>query len=230
VKLLDPVVVAPIVVALALASTAHAHPRVGALNTNAFDLSGALDREVAHVPTALELVVGGGYTQGAGGAGAAGDVQDVTGAGGGIELGVGARLSPGFGAGLYGTLARFQRGDAIGEGGRAHAATIGLQATWHARTARSLGPWVSLGAGWRALRLAPQDGPTSSVHGVEVVRLRLGMDYRFSRRLAITPALGASMTVFVAEGTAMTDLMSLQGNRVSVYAFTGVLGRFDLGG
>lgn len=220
-----------VVVVLAYTVSVEASPGVGSLNTNAFDLSGALDREVAPTPRAVEVVVGGGYTQGAGGAGGVGDVEDLTGAGGGIELGIGARLSPRFAVGVYGTLARFQRGDAIAEGSRAYAATAGLQMTWHGRTARSLDPWISLGAGWRELRLSPRDMPASTVHGVELVRLQLGLDYRFSRRLAVSPVIGGSVAMFLAENIAtMEGFTSIHGNRVNVYGFTGVLGRFDVGG
>jgi hypothetical protein len=219
-----------LVSAIGGAAAAHARPGPGSLNSDAFDLSGALDRDVAPTPFSLEVVVGGGYTQGVGGAGASGSVEELTGPGGGLELQVGTRLTPELSLGLYATLARFQHGDAIAEGTHAHAATAGVQATWHSRERRSLDPWIGVGLGWRALRLGPMDAPASSLHGAEL-RVQLGIDYRFSRRLAISPVIGASLAMFLAEtSTATTGLAAVADHRINFYGFTGVLGRFDVGG
>ena len=215
---------------LTFSALAHATPGVGSFNTDAFNLSGALDRELPAVGTAVEAVVGGGYMQGAGGAGDIGSVEDVTGAGGGLELQVGARVLPWLAVGVYGTLARFSRGDELAEGTRVRAATAGVQAVWHTRPSRSLDPWISLGAGWRGLWLTPSGESASSLQGVELARVQLGIDYRFTRWLAIAPVIGASVTMFLAQNTAATeDLMSLDDNRVNFYGFTGVVGRFDVG-
>jgi hypothetical protein len=202
----------------------------GALNPDAFNLSGALDREVAPTRTSLEIAVGGGYTQGVGGAGSAGQLEDITGAGGTAEVQLGLRVTPTFSIGAYGTLARFQPGDAMTTGGRAHAATAGLQAIWHARESRSLDPWISVGAGWRGLWLSPKDAASSSAYGAELVRVQLGVDYRISPSVAITPVIGASASVFVVEGGPMTDLSSIDDKELNLYGFTGLLGRFDIGG
>jgi hypothetical protein len=211
-----------------VATTAMANPRPGSLNSDAFDLSGALDRDIAPTPRALEVVVGGGYTQGAGDAGGAGSVEELTGPGGGLEIQVGTRLVPQFSLALYGTIARFKHGDSIADGTRAHAATAGVQAAWHSREARALDPWVGVGLGWRELRLATMDAPASSLHGAEL-RIQLGIDYRFTRRLAIAPVIGASLAMFLAETTA-SGLTAVRNHGINFYGFTGVLGRFDLGG
>src|SRR4051812_37588866 len=100
----------PFVLAGVVAGGVSAHADPESFNPNAFDLSGALDRDVAPTQRSLEIAVGGGYTQGTGGAGVAGSVQDVTGPGGTLEVQVGLRASPGFSFGAYGTLARFERG------------------------------------------------------------------------------------------------------------------------
>jgi len=207
---------------------AHADP--GAFNPDAFDLSGALDRDVAPTGRALEIAVGGGYTQGAGGAGAAGSIEDVTGAGGNVELQVGVRIRPSFTLGAYGTLARFDAGDMLPEG-RAWGATGGVQARWNAREDRSIDPWISVGAGWRGLWLSPSSGGSSSAHGVELLRVQLGVDYRISPSFAITPVVGASASTFLVEDGPLSDgLTRVRDNQLDVYGFTGVLGRFDIGG
>jgi hypothetical protein len=221
----------PAVLASVFAGGAPAHADPEALNADAFDLSGALDRDVAPTRRALEIAVGAGYTQGVGGAGGAGSVEDVTGPGGGIELQVGVRWSPRFSIGMYGTLARFRHGDAIAEGSRAHSATAGVQAVWHSRESRSLDPWISVGIGWRGLWLAPKDAMASSVHGVELVRLQVGIDYRIAPWLAISPVVGASASLLLFEdGATGSELTAVHDNRLNLYGFTGILGRFDLGG
>jgi len=221
----------PFVLAGVVAGRAPAQADTESFNPNAFDLSGALDREVAPAPRGLELAVGGGYTQGVGGAGAAGRVEDVTGAGSSLELDAGLRVSPRVSLGVYGTLARFERGDAMALGSRARGATAGIQAAWHARPSRSLAPWVSVGAGWRGLWLTPKDAAASAVHGLEVLRVQLGVDYRITPGLAVTPVVGAGASVFLVEDAAMPgELTGVHDRQLTVYGFTGVLGRFDLGG
>jgi hypothetical protein len=208
-----------------------AHADIGSLNTDAFNLSGALDREVAPTQTAFEVALGGGYTQGVGGAGSVGTVQDATGPGGNLELQLGLRAVPQLTLGLYGTLARFRHGEVFMDGSRVHGATAGIQAVWHARTSRSVDPWIGLGAGWRGLWFTPKDATSSSVHGIDLVRLQLGIDYRFTHWFAIAPIVGVSASLFVREGADMaTELTKVRDNRLNVYGFTGVLGRFDIGG
>lgn len=220
----------PVVLAGLVVSGVSAHADIESLNTHAFDLSGALDREVAPTQRAPEIAVGGGYTQGVGGAGAAGSVEDVTGPGGSIEVQVGLRARPRFSLGVYGTLARFQHGVAMADGSRAHAATAGIQAVWHSRQARSLDPWISAGAGWRGLWLAPNGAAASSVHGIELVRVQLGVDYRITPGLAITPVVGASASMFLVESDAMASgFTAVHDHRLNLYGFTGLLGRFDIG-
>ena len=219
----------PVVLASGIAHGV-AHADVGALNADAFDLSGALDRDVPPTRTSLEVAFGAGYTQGVGGAGTAGNVEDLTGPGGSLELQVGFRATPRFSLGVYGTAARFRHGDLFADGSRVHGATAGVHAVWHSRAARSLDPWVSIGVGWRGLFFTPRDAAASSVHGIEIFRLQLGIDYRFSPQLAIAPVIGASASVFLREGDAMaTELTEVRDNRINLYGYTGVLGRFDIG-
>jgi hypothetical protein len=222
--------IAPVVLASVIASGGAAHADPDAFNPNAFDLSGALDRDVAPPHRALEIAVGGGYTQGVGGAGGVGAVQDVSGPGGGVEVQLGVRVSPRFSVGLYGTLARFRHGDATADGSQAHGATAGVQAAWHARPARALDPWISVGTGGRGLWLTPKDTASTTAYGLEVVRVQLGIDYRITPGLAISPVIGASASVFVVEGNPMAPgLTTIHDNRLNLYGYTGLAGRFDLG-
>lgn len=214
--------------AIAFAGAAHADS--GSLNPDAFDLSGAIDRPVPPTRGPFEVVVAGGYTQGAGGAGMIGNIEDVAGPGGTLELQLGYRVGSRLGAGVYGAVARFRHGDAISDGSRAYGATAGVQAVWHTSDTRSIDPWVSVGTGWRGLWINRAGAPASSMQGIELLRLQLGIDYRLSPRLAVAPVISASLSIFLVENAAMpADFTPVQDKRLNLYGFAGFLGRFDLG-
>jgi hypothetical protein len=219
-------VVVAAVTSVATSGTVHADPE--SFNPNALDLS-RLDQAVAPVGHAIELAVGGGYTQGVGGAGDIGAVEDLTGPGGNVEVDLGVRLTPQLAVGGYGTLARFRHGDAMLDGSQAWGATAGVQAAWHIRPDRSVDPWISVGTGWRGLWLTQQGAASTNAQGLEVVRAQLGLDYRASRGFAISPVIGASASVFLTENIPMTsDLSQIHDNRLNLYVFSGLMGRFDL--
>jgi hypothetical protein len=214
--------------AIAAAGDARADPE--SLNPDAFDLSGAIDRPVPATRGPFEIVVAGGYTQGAGGAGLIGNIEDVAGPGGTVELQLGYRASSRFAAGVYGAIARFRHGDAIGDGSRAYGATAGVQAVWHTSNTRSVDPWASVGIGWRGLWIDRIGAPASSMQGIELLRLQLGIDYRLSPRLAVAPVISASLSIFLVENATMPDdFTPVQDKRLNLYGFAGLLGRFDLG-
>jgi hypothetical protein len=159
-----------------------------------------------------------------------GNIEDVAGPGGTVELQLGYRASPRFSAGVYGAVAWFRHGDAIGDGSRAYGAIAGIQAVWHTSETRSIDPWVSVGAGWRGLWINRIGAPASSMQGIELLRLQLGIDYRVSPRLAVAPVISASLSMFLVENAAMPDdFTAVQDKRLNLYGFAGVLGRFDLG-
>src|SRR5262249_29968512 len=125
--------------AIAFAGDASADSE--SLNPDAFDLSGAIDRPVPPTLGPLEIGLAAGYTQGAGGAGMIGTIEHVAGPGGPVELQLGSRVTPRLSAGVYGAVAWFRHGDAIGDGSRAYGATAGVQAVWHTSQTRSVDPW-----------------------------------------------------------------------------------------
>jgi len=61
--------------------------------------------------------------------------------------------------------------------------------------------------------------------------LQLGVDFRITPAIAITPVIGASASMFLVDDAAMeSSFTAVQDHRLNLYGFTGVLGRFDLGG
>lgn len=221
------VALASAVVLACVTGRAEADPE--SFNPDSLDLS-VLDRAVAPTGRALEIAFGGGYTQGVGGAGAASPLEDTTGPGGNVEVQVGMRVSERLAIGVYGTLARYRHGELLADGNQAYGATAGVQAAWHLRPARSVDPWISLGAGWRGLWLTEHGQSQVTAFGIEVARLQLGIDYRITPALAVAPVVGASTSVFVEQHTgAMDQFSAVHDNRLNLYVFGGVLGRFDLG-
>ena len=221
--------VAVLVAGAFAARAAHADPE--SLNPDAFDLSGAIDRPVAPTHGPFEVVIAGGYTQGAGGAGMIGNIEDVAGPGGTVELQLGYRLSPRFSAGAYGAVARFRHGDAIGDGSRAYGASAGVQAAWHSKDTRSVDPWISVGAGWRGLWIERAGMERSSTQGIELVRVQLGIDYRLSSWFAVSPVIAVSLSTFLVENAVLPDVFTaIMDKKLNLYGFAGCLGRFDLGG
>jgi hypothetical protein len=211
------------------AGAAHADPE--SLNPDAFDLSGAIDRPMPPTQATFEVALGGGYTQGAGGAGVIGNIEDVAGPGATVEVQLGYRTSSRFSAGLYGSIARFRHGGATADGSRAYGATGGIQAVWHSADTHSIDPWISLGAGWRGLWIDRAGAQPSSMQGIELVRIQLGIDYRLSSRFAVSPVIAASLSTFLVENSVMPDDFTMVSDkRLNLYGFAGCLGRFDIGG
>lgn len=213
------------VVSLLVPALAHAEPESP-------DANAGFDHPVAPVKNAFEIAVGTGYTQGGGKLGGAlGNLEDISGPGAAVELDLGYRIIPQLTVGAYGTFAKYQHGDLLDSNTDVLGATAGLRAAWHVRPDTSIDPWVSLGSGWRGLWLNPSSGKVTSLQGLELARLQVGVDYRISKDIAITPVIGGSISTFVSQDTPMTtDFTEIQDKKVNFTGFAGLSGQFDLGG
>jgi hypothetical protein len=196
------------------------------------EVSAGFDHEVPAVQHAFEIGVATGYTQGGGKLGGnMGNLEDLAGPGGAVEVDLGYRILPQLSVGAYGTFSTYQKGDNLVSSTDVLGATAGVQAAWHFRPDRSVDPWVSLGTGWKALWLNPPTGKVTSLQGLELARLQIGADYRVSKDIAIAPVIGGSLSLFVSQDSAMTtDLTEIQDKKVNFTGFAGLAGRFDLGG
>lgn len=194
--------------------------------------SSGVDHEVAAVKRAFEVSIGAGYAQGAGNTGGdMADLQDLTGPGGAVELDVGYRVIPNLTLGAYGTLALHDNGDSLANDTTVTGATAGVQAAWHFRPDRSIDPWIRLGTGWKGLWLSPDQGKTTSLQGLELARLQVGVDYRITPDIAIAPVVGGSLGMFVSQDSPMTDeYTEIADKEVNFTGFAGIAGTFDLGG
>jgi hypothetical protein len=189
------------------------------------------DHPVPAVKNAVEIGVAVGYTQGGGKLGGGmGNLEDVSHQGGTVELSLGYRILPQLSVGAYGSFAQYSRGDAIDSNTDVLGATAGIQTAWHIRPARSVDPWLSFGAGWKSLWFSPSNGSTTSLQGIELARLQLGVDYRLSKDIAIAPVIGGSISTFVSQDMTMANQTEINDKKVSLTGFAGLSGRFDLGG
>jgi hypothetical protein len=178
---------------------------------------------------ALELTIGTGYAQGVGDIGAQQPaLSDVGTAGGAVQLGAGYRLTPNLTLGVYGSGGMFGRGDKVDTSANVYTATAGFEAGWHFRPDQQLDPWVSLGSGWRGYWVSADQG-TTTLHGLELAKLQVGLDYRLTQGVAISPVLGADLSTFLTEKVAGANAYQNVSNpNVNAFFFAGVQGRFDI--
>jgi hypothetical protein len=192
--------------------------------------SEARSRDLPAAKNSVELTVGTGYAQGFGDV-ASGQptLQDVSTAGGAVQLGAGYRLIPELTLGVYGTGAAFGRGDQVDSSANVYSATAGIQADWHfLPAAHVLDPWVSLGTGWRGHWVHSNQSETS-MHGWEIAKLELGVDYRIAPAVSISPVVGADLSTFFTQSTPQSNgYQNLSNPNVNTFVFAGVLGRFDI--
>ena len=207
-------------------------PAIAAAQPESPDTTTGFDHAVPSVKNAFEIGVATGYTQGGGKLGGnMGSLEDLSGPGGAVEVDLGYRILPQLSLGAYGTFAKYQKGDNVANDTDVLGATAGLQAVLHARPDRSVDPWVSLGTGWKGLWLNPSSGKVTSLQGLELARLQLGVDYRVSKDVAIAPVIGGSLSMFISQDSDMTaDLTEITDKKVNFTGFAGLSGRFDLGG
>jgi len=215
--------------ALLIPTLANAQPEPP---LEALQSSGDFDHAVGAPRNALELGVAAGYSQGGGNLGGGmRKLEDIAGPGGAVELDVGYRLTPNLSLGAYGTFAKYATGDYVDDSNDVFGATAGIQAALHFRPARSVDPWVSLATGWKGLWIDPSAGKATSLQGLELARVQLGVDYRISKDVAIAPVIGGSVGMFVSQDSAMTnDYTEISDKEVNFTGFAGVAGRFDVGG
>ena len=190
----------------------------------------SVTHEVAPIRNALEIAVGGAYMQNAGDIGDGMNAHGLSRAGGGAEVQIGYRLTPNLTVGGYGTLSSFTTGrDVAPTTDLVIGSNIGAKADWHFRPSTSVDPWISVGVGWRGLWLGNDAGTETKLQGMDLARVQLGVDYRFTDSFALTPYLGVAASTFFQKADMTTDgYEGISGKGVN-WSFTGgLLARFDV--
>jgi len=186
--------------------------------------------DLAPVSNALELTIGTGYAQGFGEIGTnQPKLTDVGQPGGAVQLGVGYRLIPSLTLGVYGSGATFSRADRVDGSTNLYSSTAGVQADWHfLPSSHEIDPWISLGTGWRGYWIHNDVG-TTSLHGLELAKLQVGVDYRVAKTISISPLIGADMSMFLTQASPTSPTFSnVSDPKVNTFLFAGLMGRFDV--
>ena len=182
------------------------------------------------VKNAVELTVGTGYEQGFGKfSSKMPSLTDVGAGGGAVQVGVGYRIIPQLSLGLYASGAAFGQGDQVASSANLYSAAAGVQVDWHILPGgHALDPWISLGSGWRGYWIH-ENGATTSLQGMELAKLQLGVDYRLTRDVSISPVLGVDLSTFLTEGTpGANGFYNVASPEVNTFFFAGLMGRFDI--
>jgi hypothetical protein len=186
---------------------------------------------------AVELTLATGYTQSLGGDVTSGAVQpsELGSAGGELRASVGYRILPELAVAVYGSAAMFQRGQLSDRSMDLRAASAGVEVAWHLLPrGEQLDPWISLGTGWRGYWVSSDVGSggvlgrsSTSLQGLQMGKLQIGVDYRIAPAIAISPVVGADLSAFMWETSAdRAGVTSVA--QTSTFVFVGLLGRFDL--
>jgi hypothetical protein len=188
------------------------------------------EASLAPVKNAVELTVGSGYEQ-AFGKIASGQptLTDLGQAGGAIQIGVGYRVIPRLTLGLYGSGAMFSRGDQVDPSADLYSAAAGFQADWHFLPGGyALDPWISLGSGWRGYWVSANN-ETTSIQGMEIAKLQVGVDYRIVQSVSVSPVVGVDLSSFFTQSTPETNrFTNITNPEVNTFVFAGMMGRFDI--
>ncbi len=155
--------------------------------------------------------------------------QRTAGFGGTIELDAGWRLSAPLALGVFGFGTQLSQTPAAPWSADVYEAGAGVAATWHIRpSATDYDPWIAIGSGWRAQWLAYLSDSTTTQHGVEMLRARVGVDLRASPSVALSPVLGASLSTFLVEEVQGGAWRAISSPAVNTFVFAGVRATVDL--
>jgi len=204
-----------------------ATPVAFAQQTTASDESVEVSRgQVAAPRNAFEVGVEGGYTQPFGEVNPVRKVSDIANAGGAIGLLLGWRINPRWSVGVTGQYNQNTPDTDLPADTSVFGVSAGLLATFHMMPYGVVDPYASLGTGYRGLFMsAVQTEPDVNLHGWQIARLLLGLDFRTSSDIAVGPVVGADVNTFLA-----TDNKSVTDPGVNTFIFAGANARFDIGG
>lgn len=176
----------------------------------------------------FELSIGAGFGHGVGPVGArVPTLQSEGKSGGTILVDAGWRIDPRWMVGAYGEGSLFQSGN-LATSSNAKSVAAGLQAQFHIIPGGRYDPWVGVGFGWRGYWADREDG-THILQGLDLGRLRLGLDYRMTSTLAMGPVFGITLTEFLSERRAGGQgYFDVRDRKLNTFVFGGLAGRFNL--
>ncbi len=175
----------------------------------------------------LELSLGFGYGRGLGPVGAGvPTMQGFSRGGGTAVLDLGWRVNGRWMAGTYGEFGLFEANESDTTSSR--SAALGIQGQFHVMPERRYDPWIGLGFGWRGY-WADRHSGKYKLQGLDLVRVRVGVDSRVSQTLAIGPVVGMTVTQFLsASPGGSRGYSDVTDRKINTFFFGGLAGRFSL--
>jgi len=220
---------------LTIGSAAYAQeplaPRTSSEETSG-DTGNAKQVQMLAPKRAFEVGVNGGYGQALGQLGDYLPLRDAVINGGAAGLSLGLRYSPHWSVEGTGQYQELMTG-ITQDGGHTtvRGVTMGIQGTYHFLPFRLVDPYASLGTGYRMTWIVPPGAVADLVHGFELAKAVVGVDFRMSPSVAMGPMIGADVNVFVWDNpSGGTRINELPGPRAATFLFAGLGGHFDLGG
>ncbi|MBX3185829.1 MAG: hypothetical protein KF819_02395 [Labilithrix sp.] len=171
----------------------------------------------------LEIALGQAFTQPFGELRGETGMLSVAHGGVAVDLGLGARLDA-----RWVTSASLQYDELFAERAEgARGLTPGLAVRFHPFPYGSPNPWVELGVGYRFLweSFSPF-APSTSSHGLQPARLRVGADVARLGQLVLAPFVGADVNVFLFQSPGASSV--IDDPRVSTFVLAGVIGRLEM--
>lgn len=234
-----------ILTATTLASGARAQDAVARRNVAALDSTTVTRPQSAEVDIllpvpseipaprgAFEVGVEGGYTQPLGEIGDGRSFRNVAEAGGAVGLSLGLRINPHWALAFTTQFHNNKGDDNLGRNAEVRGLSSGVKATYHIRPYRTVDPYLSLGTGYRVMWLVPDGAPNELVHGFQLGRALVGLDFRVSKDVSIGPMIGADFNMFLwdnPQGAAVGD-QKIGSVRPSTFLFGGIGATFDVAG
>ena len=82
-------------------------------------------------------------------------------------------------------------------------------------------PWIGLGAGWHGYWLSQGSGRTA-YHGLDLVRLQIGLDVPVTPSFSVEPTLGVTLSTFLSQKAPSSGAYAeVKSNSVSVFVLAG---------
>jgi hypothetical protein len=178
------------------------------------------------LPSTFELSMGLGYGQGIGPVGhVVPRLQDLGGPGGQFFVSGGWRFDPRWLVGVYAELGVYDSGNLSGTD-QALSLAAGVEGQYHFRPYRQRDPWIGLGFGWRGY-WSDRGMGFYKLQGLDLARVRVGLDYRVTSTFAAGPVLGCTLTDMLWSSPPQSGgYTDVTGNKINTFVFAGFAGRF----
>jgi Outer membrane protein beta-barrel domain len=180
---------------------------------------------------AFEVGLTAGYTQPQGNLTSGTALTDQIGPGFVAGLDLGYRLSPHWALGVGGQYHESTIESALPSGSSARGIAAQIRLAYHVWPTQFADPYLAIGTGYRALwELPPGTNDDVLLHGFDLARVELGLEYRVTQDFSIGPFLAVDLNLFGWRDPESGPSAPLTDKRVNAFFSGSFAARFDLGG